>query len=327
MLTLLALYGMANGLLCEVNDLLRQPISDLRHQAQMSRPPTPLVLFAPIYMSSVCQATCTYCAFRKGNTIQRRTLKTEEAWAEAAFLQRLGYDAAYCLTGSFVGPAMTRVNAKGLRAICEAGLFPVLESSPFTLAEFGMLCEVIEGKGRYVLFQEVYDQILYATLHDPNDPFKGDPEARLGQLDLALDAQWPEVGIGMLIGLNPNLSFEVACLVAHYRYLLERGAKKVTISVPRLQPATGVELLCSLSDEKFLAVVYALRILCPEADIVLTGRERADVRDVLRPVTNIWGVHGSTVPGGYTLGRKAEDGQFMLTDRRTVEEIRRAHSL
>lgn len=125
-----------------------------------------------------------------------------------------------------------------------------------------------------------------------------------------------------LIGLNDDVVQEVSTLIAHYDSLLELGANKVTISVPRINDATGIEIKDRSSDEIFLRVNYIVKILRPEAQIVLTRREQENIRDLLKPVTNIWGVRGSTVPGGYTLKGKPENGQFLLNDRRAISEIK-----
>ncbi|MEK9151431.1 MAG: radical SAM protein [Patescibacteria group bacterium] len=329
MLTLLELRNQAAQLLLEVQKLLSMKVNELA--ALIPKRKLERQYFAPIYASNVCGASCPYCAFHKGSGVRRITLTFEQALQEALFLKGKGCDSAYCLTGSFpekdiakVG-SMTEVNARVLRAIHQVGLFPVLESSPFSRDNLAALLESAGGRGRYVLFMEAYNQDVYRALHD-NDPYKGNPEKRLQQVELALEAGWQEVGIGFLIGLNPNITEEVTSLVAHYRYLREeRGVHTVTLSVPRVNPGTGVEATqWTIPDEMFTKVVFVLQILCPDAWIVLTGRESAALRDRLIPLINqcIIGVCGSTVPGGYTLGNDAQDGQFALLDRRSIKELR-----
>lgn len=326
MFTLEVLFKKASLHVEEVRSLFGLELRELRSKALLVARNRELSFFAPIYVSSACQSTCGYCAFRKGNKIKRRTLTLEEARQEVAFLKGQGYDSVYCLSGSFPEGSlskkgsMTEVNARGIRAIREAGLFPVLESSPFSLENFAALLSVAEGEGRFVLFQECYDRETYLGTHE-GDIYKGDPDSRLQQLDLALESGWPEVGIGVLIGLHHDVVSEVACLIAHHDYLKGRGARRVTISAPRINDATGIEIRDKSSDEMFLKSNYIIKILRPEAPIVLTGRESEQIRDLLRPVTDIWGVRGSTVPGGYTLKGQPKDGQFLLYDRRSIAEI------
>lgn len=329
MLTLRKLHHQAELLLPRVQRLLSMNVGDLLMVA--TKWGKKRQYFAPIYASNVCGASCPYCAFRKGSGARRITLTFEQALEEASFLKGKGYDSAYCLTGSFpekditkVG-SMTEVNARALRAMHQVGLFPVLESSPFSSDNLKALLESAGGRGRYTLFMETYNQSVYRALHN-NDPYKGDPEKRLQQVELALEVGWQEIGIGFLIGLNPNIEEEVASLAAHYRYLQEeRGVRTVTLSLPRVNSGTGVEAArWAIPDEMFAKVVLVLQVLCPDAWIVLTGRESAEMRDKLIPHISrcIIGAHGSTVPGGYTLGNDVRDGQFILFDRRTIEELR-----
>lgn len=331
MLTLQKLLKHADQYINEVQSLFLLPTEELMNRALvMQNKPERLTFFAPVYVSSACQSTCGYCAFRKGNKIKRRTLTEKEARQEVSYLKNEGYDVVYCLSGSFVEGdinkhgSMTEVNARGLNAIHQTGLFPILESSPFSKENFQSLIEVAGSNGRFVLFQECYDERTYKNLHG-GDIYKSDPNNRLQQLDLALTAGWPEVGIGILIGLHPNVEQEIACLIAHYYWLCKKGAQKVTISVPRINNATDISVKRRAIDEAFFKVVYILRILCSQAEIVLTGRETSEVRDILRPVTHIWGVKGTTVPGGYTLEGRPENGQFLLEDRRSISELRRIY--
>lgn len=326
MLTLEVLYQKALVYTKQVNMLFNLELDELRGWALLeARQDNELSFFAPIYVSNICQSTCGYCAFRKGNNIKRRTLTFEEAYQEANYLRMQGYSTAYCLSGSFTEGdisrtgSMTEVNARGIRAIREAGLFPVLESSLFSRENFQALLSVAHGMARFVLFQECYDYDTYVGIH--RDQYKGDPNARIQQIDFAVDAGWPEIGIGVLIGLHDAVVLELACLIAHFNYLKEKGVRKITISVPRINDATGINIRNRSSDEMFLKVNYIVKIMCPEAFIVLTGRECSEIRDTLRPVTDIWGVRGSTVPGGYTLGGHEEDGQFSLCDRRSIAEL------
>lgn len=327
MLTLEALFKKDSSYVEEIRNLFSLELSELRSKALTVARKRELSFFAPIYVSSVCQSTCGYCAFRKGNKIKRKTLTLEEVQKEVSFLKEQGYDTIYCLSGSFregglaKRGSMTEVNARGIRAIREAGLFPVLESSPFSLENFATLLNVAEGKARFVLFQECYNLDTYINIHG-KDIYKGNPDARLQQLDLALKSGWPEVGIGVLIGLHHDVVSEVACLIAHYDYLKGQGARQVTISVPRINDVAGIEIRDRSSDEIFLKTNYVVKILRPNAPIVLTGRECEEIRDLLRPVTDIWGVRGSTVPGGYTLEGRPENGQFLLYDRRPIGELK-----
>ncbi|MDQ1352075.1 MAG: 2-iminoacetate synthase, partial [Acidobacteriota bacterium] len=68
----------ARLLLLEDNDLINQVLETanyVKNEIYGKR----LVLFAPLYISNLCNNECLYCAFRKSNAfITRRTLTMEE---------------------------------------------------------------------------------------------------------------------------------------------------------------------------------------------------------------------------------------------------------
>jgi len=117
------------------------------------------------------------------------------------------------------------------------------------------------------------------------------------------------------------------------------------VSVPRLRPAAGgFSPLFTMSDRELVQLVCALRITFPQVGIVLSTRERAQLRDALAPIGITMMSAGShTEPGGYTRqGREhlhrtvrgrivapeyqdGEDqlatGQFDISDERSAAEI------
>ncbi len=327
MLTLNKLERESKKHLSDVIDLFGLEFQELYRKAKLvkiNKLPR-LRFFAPLYVSSLCGSNCGYCGFRKGSGIKRKTLSLKECRKEVGYLAGQGLDTVYCLTGSFREGnihkfgTMTEINSRGLLAIKEANLFPVLESSPFSLENLKSLLNVVRGDGRYVLFQECYNRSTYFKLHK-GDRYKGTPDERLQQIDLAIQAGWPEVGIGFLVGLHDDIISELSYLISHYYYLKDK-VRKITISVPRITNARRIIIDSHSSDETFLKTVCIVRLLCPDAYIVITGRETKNIRDNLKMITHIWGVNGSTVPGGYTLGTDPSDGQFVVKDKRRVKEI------
>lgn len=204
--------------------------------------------------------------------------------------------------------------------------------SPFSIDEFHILHETTKNLngygGRYVLFQETYDPGAYLSAHPDTQTqrFKGEPNQRLSQTEMVLEAGWPEVGVGTLLGLAPDLWNEVACCLTHAFYLRKHGARIVTISVPRLNPVRGSPSGPRCSDDDFVRAVaiysFLGRARDPAIQIVITGRETAEMRNLLAPCTDVWGVRGSTKLGGYADPVTSAPGQFDLSDRRTLKEIR-----
>src|SRR5207248_7017979 len=66
-------------------------LAQAAHRTTVRRFGRTVRLFAPLYLSSECVSTCTYCGFSAGNQIARRTLSPDEVLAEARELRRRGF--------------------------------------------------------------------------------------------------------------------------------------------------------------------------------------------------------------------------------------------
>lgn len=334
MISLDAINKVAQGLLPQVLDYAERHPQDMLDLACSLGPIGGCnETFSPLYMFDICRASCSYCGFAKGSVPMPKVLTVDEALRESMAIKAMGCDAAYVLGGSLTAWDSLPTNmlstqavyaARGIRAVVEAGLFPVLEMSPFSRYEFEQLAGIVV-RGRYVLFQETYNSDLYRQIHQGalTMRYKGTPEERITQVSTALSAGWREVGIGAILGLAPDLWSDVAAVIAHAQLLLGFGARLVTISVPRLNLAAGAVTDARCSDDEFIRAVAIYSILCRSASpgrvkVVITGRETAAMRDLLAPLTDIWGIRGSTTPGGYAVRPNAEGGQFSLAggDRR-----------
>src|SRR5687768_10940427 len=91
------------------------------------------------------------------------------------------------------------------------------------------------------------------------------------------------LGIGSLLGLNHDWRWEVLAVAAHARYLMRHFWRSdLTVALPRLEPAAGFEEPPTvLSDAEFTLATCALRLVLPDAGIVLSTRERPHMRDGL----------------------------------------------
>jgi len=184
------------------------------------------------------------------------------------------------------------------------------------------------GIGTYQIFQETYHHETYRRVH-PGKTRKGNYLYRQDGLSRAFEAGCDDVGIGALFGLY-DWRFEVLGLVSHALYLQQRyGVGPHTISFPRLQPAHGAVTKTEhlVSDEEFKRVIAILRLAVPYTGLILTARERAELR---REVMS-FGVSqidaGSRIElGGYTEVGDAqvmEKEQFSLGDIRSLDEVMR----
>jgi len=120
--------------------------------------------------------------------------------------------------------------------------------------------------------------------------------------------------------------FEVLSILAHAAELDQLfGVGPHTISVPRLEPATGVPLAenppAAVSDRDFKKLVAVLRLAVPYTGIILSTRESAAMRrEVFKLGISQISAGSRTDVGGYRSG-DPKDGQFSLGDHRSLEEV------
>jgi 2-iminoacetate synthase len=293
-----------------------------------------IVLFAPLYIGSECTNDCLYCAFRRSNRdAQRRTLHTEEVRAQVEALEQQGHKRLILVFGEhpryhadFIHDTVkavyeTRVEHGEIRRIN-------INAAPLDVPGYKRVHEA--GIGTYQVFQETYHHETYAHCHPPNTR-KGNYLYRLDALSRAQEAGVDDVGIGALLGLY-DWRFEVLAMVTHALHMQERyGVGPHTISFPRLQPASNVNLddLWLTSDADFLRTIATLRLAVPYTGLILTARESAE----LRREAMAFGVSqidaGSRIDlGGYTEAGDAqvqvlEKAQFKLSDVRSLDDVMR----
>jgi 2-iminoacetate synthase len=145
-------------------------------------------------------------------------------------------------------------------------------------------------------------------------------------MDRAMTAGIDDVGIGVLFGLF-DWRYEVLALLEHVAHL-ERpfGVRPHTLSVPRLEPATGSELASHpphpIADAEFRKIVAILRLAVPYTGIIISTRETANVRRETFALGVLQISAGSrTNPGGYASHEKMDEAQFSLGDHHTLDEV------
>ncbi|MEI6393202.1 MAG: [FeFe] hydrogenase H-cluster radical SAM maturase HydG [Verrucomicrobiota bacterium] len=296
-----------------------------------------LVLFAPLYISNLCQNECAYCAFRVHNReLVRRTLTREEIANETRILIDQGHKRVLMVAGE------SYPEGEGLRFILNAietvyatrsGRGEIrrinVNIAPLALEEFK---ELKAAKiGTYQLFQETYHRATYAAVHTVGR--KRDFDWRVTVFDRAMQAGIDDVGIGVLFGLY-DWKFEMLAMQQHIRHMEDAfGVGPHTISVPRLEPAAGSTLACRpahpVSDADFKKIVAILRLAVPYTGIIMSTRENADTRRATFKLGVSQISAGSrSDPGGYAgtgAARKAQ--QFQLGDHRSLDEVVRDTAL
>ena len=275
-------------------------------------------MYAPIYLSNECHNGCKYCGFSAENHLLRRTLSIQEAEQEAKFLLDQGFRHMLLLTGEAPESAGIDYLESAVHAIkkyCGS-----LSIEVFPMDKQGYSRMVQAGVDGLTLYQETYDQKRYKDLH-PYGP-KSDYFFRLAAPDQAGEAGIRRIGIGSLLGLAEDLS-DVFYTGLHALHLVRQFWKtQVTISFPRLRPAEGgFQPRTIITDRQLTQFICALRLLIPDAGLVLSTRESAELRNNLLPLGITQMSSGSsTAPGGYSLPDK-ETEQFSINDERSPLEL------
>ncbi|MDY5969973.1 MAG: [FeFe] hydrogenase H-cluster radical SAM maturase HydG [Bacteroidales bacterium] len=317
-------------LLCVEDETGISKILDTAHFCKEEIYGRRLVLFAPIYTGNACVNNCVYCGFRSDNKgLRRKVLTMDEIEEEARQLLRMGHKRALLICGEsprndtdYMVEAIRRTYAardekgSGIRRIN-------VELAPMNVEDFAKLHA--EKIGTYVCFQETYDPVEYAKFHPHNTP-KGDYLYRLTCMDRAQEGGINDVGLGVLFGLV-DYRFEILALMEHARHLEEDyGCGPHTISFPRIEPAEGTpfsrpeNLPNPVSDKDFMKIVSIIRIAMPYTGIIISTRERPEMRDQLVKygVSQI-SAASETNPGGYE--DENAGAQFTLGDHRSLDQV------
>jgi len=282
-----------------------------------------IVLFAPLYTSSRCVNDCLYCAFRASNkSIERNSLDLEGIVGEAKEIQNQGHKRILLVCGESNADSDSEHIASALEMIYQNTDIRRINVNAAPLEKEGYKRLKDAGVGTYQLFQETYHRKTYDYMH-PKGP-KKDYDARLQALETAISAGIDDLGTGALLGLY-DYRFELLALLEHASYLDKKyGAGPHTISVPRLKPAIGAEIVTApypVSDEDFKKYVAVLRLAVPYTGIILSTRESSALRDELLNLgVSQMSAGSKTNPGGYK-EKTTFAGQFQTDDHRSLNEV------
>lgn len=289
-----------------------------------------LVLFAPLYISNMCANECTYCAFRaKNKAIVRRALTQTEIVHETEALIKQGHKRVLLVAGESYPKQGFQYVLDSVRSVYEARHNDTeirrvnVNVAPLTTEEFKLL--KAEKIGTYQIFQETYHHQTYKKVHLGGK--KMDYDWRISSLHRAMEANIDDVGIGVLFGLF-DYRFELLAMMQHIQELEKVfGVGPHTISVPRMEPATGSDVASHppfpVSDLEFRKIVAILRAAVPYTGIIMSTRETANMRrETFALGVSQISAGSRTNPGGYE--EDVEDdpsGQFSLGDHRHLDEV------
>jgi 2-iminoacetate synthase len=277
-------------------------------------------LYAPLYLSNYCVNDCLYCGFNRTSNSERTRLTIEQALEEADIIASEGFTDLLLVSSEdkeFVSVDYLAELAQKLR---DKFSFIAVEVYAMSRDQYATLFDAgIEG---VTLYQETYDRRVYRDCHREGP--KSDYDNRLATPDRIAAAGMREVGLGALLGLT-DWRLETLALAEHAHYLMKRYWRShVSFSFPRLRPAHEVQrsqFEHLLSDKNLAQMIMALRLCFADAGLVLSTRERAELRDHLirLGITKV-SAGSKTSPGGYS-GRGDTTEQFEVDDNRSPAEV------
>lgn len=298
-----------------------------------------IVFFAPLYCSNLCVNSCVYCGFRSENSEEKRHVQTmDEIRRETEAIIDEGHKRLIAVYGehpvsdadymadtisAMYATKRTTPSGNGFNNIRRVNV----NAAPLSVENLKKLWRA--GIGTYQVFQETYHRGRYSELH-PANTIKGNYRWRLYAMHRAMDAGIDDVAIGALFGLY-DWKFEVMGLVRH-AHDLERqfGVGPHTVSFPRMQPAPGSFVSENspylVNDDAFKRLVMVLRLAIPYTGLIVTARERGELRREIIGYGCTQTDASSKIGIGAYSGKKLQDEnadkvQFMLGDERSLDEV------
>ena len=301
---------------------------------------TQLETFSPLYMTNTCDAACLMCGMRRDNdALVRETADLDSVESQLGVLLERGMQAVALLTGEYGAErrpwAMRYVNA-ALRATERLGFNHVLVNVgsiddaelPVLLAGLGRRADgMLAAKVTMCTFQETYDRKTYGKFmgRDPANP-RCDYERRVTNFDRARRAGFRVANPGVLLGLCPDLAFEMVAATLHVEHLLGAGME-VYLSTPRLRRVAGGGAGRGVDDDDFVRLLSLLSLALPDAKLVLTTREPREVQQRVAKLMSVLSAGSSAVTPYTQSGARfpLEASQFEVIDQRPIETILREH--
>jgi 2-iminoacetate synthase len=278
-------------------------------------------MYAPLYVSNVCEGGCSYCGFNAESGIERRTLSLEEVLREADALRHEGFRHVLVLSGEAPDAVPPSLLEEIVGRLLPQFASVSLEVYPVDEEAYGRFAA--RGADGVTIYQETYDRDAYGRLHRFGR--KRDFDWRLETPERAARAGVRNVGIGALLGLS-DFHRDAAAVGLHAAWLIRSFWKtSVAVSLPRISRGPdGFRVPRPVSDRELVRLLLAMRLFQNDVEIVLSTRESAALRDHLQPLGVTRMSAGSrTNPGGYAVDPHSAE-QFPVEDHRTPARVAQA---
>ncbi len=275
-------------------------------------------LYAPLYLSNECVNKCTYCGFSHELDIPRVTLTPAQVLAESEILYQEGFRHVLLVSGEDRRHVNLPYLIEVVGVLRERFASVAIEIQPLPRGDYVQLVEA--GVDGLVMYQEAYDPERYLQYHLAG-PKRNYPQ-RFEYLEGGGEAGFRSLGIGSLLGLA-DWRGEAVMVALHGRYLARRfWRSRVALSFPRIRGnAHQYSPDFQVGDRDLVQMLCALRLALPDAELVLSTREPARLRDRLIGLGVTRMSAGSrTNPGGYS-SPTAGGEQFDIEDTRPPAEV------
>ncbi|HHV29071.1 MAG TPA: 2-iminoacetate synthase ThiH [Clostridium sp.] len=278
-----------------------------------------IFLYTPMYLANYCVNQCVYCGFNITNSIKRRKLTLEEVEKEAEAISSTGLRHILILTGESRKESSVQYIKDCVKILRKYFRSISIEVYPLDENEYVQLIDA--GVDGITLYQEVYNEEKYKKLH-----LKGPKRNYLHRIDAperACRASMRSVNIGALFGLH-DWRTEAFYAGIHADYLQDKYTDvEISLSLPRIRPHCGSFMPdCKVEDRDLVQIMISYRLFMPRAGITISTRESERLRNNLigLGVTKM-SAASSTEVGGHSLENRSE-GQFDISDKRNVEEMK-----
>ncbi len=276
-------------------------------------------LYAPLYISNSCINSCVYCGFSAKHDYPRTTLALEQVLMEAKAIAAEGFRHILLVTGEDRNAVPPEALARIITELRNLFHSIAIEVYPMPHSDYELLTSA--GADGIALYQETYLKNRYPLFH-PAGP-KSNFVARLDAIENAALANFRSLGIGFLLGLS-DWRLDAYLMALHGEYLMRKFWRaKLALSFPRIRDTYGhFSPNCAVSDTELLQMLCAFRLLFNDAEIVLSTREDAKLRDGLLGLGITRMSAGSkTNPGAYSFQATNSEPQFSVSDSRSPSEI------
>lgn len=309
------------ALLSEKAEKYLEPMAAKAHEITVRNFGKNIVLYTPIYIANYCTNKCIYCGYNVENKIVRKKMTFYEIEEEAKSIAETGLRHIILLTGEsrYYCPmeylkGAVKILKKYFDSIC-------LEIYPLEENEYRELVEL--GADSLTVYQETYNEKVYKNVHLAGK--KRDYRYRLEALDRGCRAGIHSIGMSALLGLDKWRN-EVFLTGIHAAYMSKKyPAVEISMSVPRIRPHAGSKIkIYDVTDTNLVQAALAYKIFLQRAGINITTREGDYMRNNMIPlgVTKM-SAGVTTEVGGHSLGKDEKgDGQFVISDGRSVDQIR-----